>query len=351
MSVSGISYIYSKTMQLTKGYCEGMALPEPTHTPTKVALLDDFQDVGRTLGPWARLGERVEVTAFTETIAGEDALAVALEPFDVIVAMRERTAFPRSLIERLGNLRLLVTTGMANAAIDMQALRERGVTVCGTTGSFPATLELTWALLLGVARHLGEEDRAIREGGWQHTIGTEVAGRTLGLVGLGRIGSAMVPVAHAFGMDVIAWSANLTVDGASAAGAERVEKQELFTRADFVSIHYSLSERSRGIVGTREIARMKPTAFLVNTSRGPLVDTQALLEALREGRIAGAALDVYDQEPLPVEHPLRSAPRTLLSPHLGYVASGAYERWWREIVEDVETFLDGDPVRVIDPLS
>jgi phosphoglycerate dehydrogenase-like enzyme len=269
----------------------------------------------------------------------------------VIVAMRERTAFPRSLIERLGNLRLLVTTGMANAAIDTQALCERGVIACGTTGSSPATLELTWALLLGVSRHLCEEDRTIREGGWQHTIGTELAGRTLGLVGLGRIGSAMVPVADAFGMHVIAWSENLTADGAHAAGTERVEKQELFARADFVSIHYKLSERSRGIVGTREIARMKPTAFLVNTSRGPLVDTQALLDALHEQRIAGAALDVYDEEPLPPAHPLRSTPRTLLSPHLGYVASSAYERWWREIVEDVEAFLDGDPVRVIDPRS
>jgi phosphoglycerate dehydrogenase-like enzyme len=324
---------------------------ESTRPPTKVALLDDFQDVGRTLGPWARLGGRVEVSAFTETIVGEDELAATLAPFEVIVAMRERTAFPRSLIERLASLRLLVTTGMANAAIDMQALREQDVTVCGTAGSSPATLELTWALLLGVARHLGEEDRAIRDGGWQHTIGTEVAGGTLGLVGLGGIGSAMVPVAHAFGMEVIAWSENLTADRAQGAGTVRVEKDELFARADFVSIHYKLSERSRGIVGAREIAGMQPTAFLVNTSRGPLVDTQALLEALHAGRIAGAALDVYDEEPLPPAHPLRSAPRTLLSPHLGYVASGAYGRWWREIVEDVEAFLDGHPVRVIDPLS
>jgi phosphoglycerate dehydrogenase-like enzyme len=315
----------------------------------RVALLDDFQDVGRTMGPWSRLGDRAQVTAFTATIAGEDALAAALEPFAVIVAMRERTAFPRSLLERLPNLRLLVTTGMANAAIDLAALGDRGVTVCGTGGTAAPTLELTWALMLAVSRHLCEEDRSIRSGGWQHTIGPELAGRTLGLVGLGRIGALMVPVARAFGMEVIAWSQHLTTADARAAGAQRVEKATLFDRADFVSIHYKLSERSVGIIGAAEIDAMKRTAFLVNTSRGPLVDLDALLAALREGRIAGAALDVYDDEPLPLDHPLRSAPRTVLSPHIGYVATGAYERWWREVVEDIEAFLGGDPIRVLGP--
>ena len=315
---------------------------------TNVAVLDDFQDVGRTMGPWSRLGDCADVTAFTVTISGEDARAAALEPFEVIVAMRERTAFPRSLLQRLPNLRLLVTTGMVNAAVDLDALRDRGVTVCGTGGSPASTLELTWALLLAVSRHLCEEDRSVREGGWQHTIGPELAGRTLGLVGLGRIGSLMVPVARAFGMDVIAWSQHLSAADARAAGAERVGKDELFARADFVSIHYKLSERSVGIVGAAELGRMKRTAFLVNTSRGPLVDLDALLAALREGRIAGAGLDVYDEEPLPPDHPLRSAPRTVLSPHIGYVATGAYERWWHEVVEDVGAFLEGDPIRVID---
>jgi phosphoglycerate dehydrogenase-like enzyme len=313
----------------------------------KVALLDDFQDVGRTMGPWSRLGDRVEVTAFTAPITGEDALATVLQPFEVLVAMRERTAFPRSLVERLPGLRLLVTTGMANAAVDLDALRDRGVTVCGTQSSSPSTLELTWALLLAVSRHLCDEDGAVRHGGWQHTIGPELGGRTLGLLGLGRIGSQMVPVAKAFGMEVIAWSQHLTAAVAHAAGAELVEKQELFARADFVSIHYKLSERSVGIVGAAEIESMKATAFLVNTSRGPLVDTGALLAALHEGRIAGAGLDVYDEEPLPREHPLRAAPRTVLTPHIGYVATGNYERWWRQIVEDIEAFLDGEPVRVI----
>jgi phosphoglycerate dehydrogenase-like enzyme len=314
-----------------------------------VALLDDFQDLGRAMGPWSRLQGRVAVEAFNETIAGEDQLAAT--PFEVIVAMRERTPFPRSLIERLPKLRLLITTGMHNAALDFKALQERRVTVCGTTSGGACTVELTWALLLAAARHICEEDRAIRNGGWQHTIGPELEGRTLGLLGLGRIGSMMVPVARAFGMQVVAWSENMTASDASAAGAERVEKEDLFRRADFVSIHYKLSARSAGIVGGRELAWMKPTAFLVNTSRGPLVDQDALLAALRDGRIAGAALDVYDEEPLPRDHPLRSAPRTVLSPHLGYVATGPYERWWREIVENVEAFLDGEPVRLIGAAS
>jgi len=314
---------------------------------TEVALLDDFQDLGRQLGPWSRLADRTTVTAFTHSIAGEDDLARALEPFEVIVAMRERTAFPRSLVRRLPRLRLLVTTGMANAALDLPALEEHGVTVCGTGGTAAPTVELTWALLLAVSRHICEEDRSMRDGGWQHTIGPELAGRTLGLVGLGRIGRLVVPVARAFGLEVIAWSQNLTDADAQVVGVERVGKDALFARADFVTVHYKLGPRSVGLVGADELALMKPTAFLVNTSRGPIVDTAALVSALERGQIAGAGLDVYDEEPLPVDHPLRSAPRTVLSPHLGYVASGGYERWWREIVEDVEAFLDGTPIRVI----
>jgi phosphoglycerate dehydrogenase-like enzyme len=313
----------------------------------RVALLDDFQDIGRAMGPWSRLRGRVAVEAFTDAILGEDRLAATLAPFEVIVAMRERTPFPRALIERLPKLRLLITTGMHNAALDFRALEERGVTVCGTTSGGASTVELTWALLLAASRHICEGDRAIRDGGWQHTIGPELEGRTLGLLGLGRIGSLMVPIARAFGMHVIAWSQNMTASDATAAGAERVEKEELFRRSDFVSVHYKLSARSAGIVGEEEIAWMRPTAFLINTSRGQLVDQDALLAALRDGRIAGAALDVYDEEPLPRGHPLRSAPRTVLSPHIGYVATGPYERWWREIVENVEAFLDGEPVRLI----
>jgi phosphoglycerate dehydrogenase-like enzyme len=315
---------------------------------TRVALLDDFQDVGRTLADWDRLGDAVEVTPFTAAIKGLDKLERTLAPFEVIVAMRERTAFPRELIARLPNLQLIVTTGMVNAAIDLDAARESGVTVCGTTGFSASTLQLTWALLLAVSRHLVAEDRAIREGGWQHTIGPELDGRTLGLVGLGRLGSAMVPIARAFGMEVIAWSQNLTDVQAQEAGAKRVSKRELFERADFVSVHYKLSERSQGLIGAEELQAMKPTAFLINTSRGPIVDTQALLAALEDGTIAGAGLDVYDEEPLPADHPLRSAPRTVLTPHIGYVSTGTYEAWWPQIVEDIEAFLAGSPVRVVE---
>jgi phosphoglycerate dehydrogenase-like enzyme len=262
--------------------------------------------------------------------------------------MRERTAFPRELIERLPNLRLLVTTGMGNAALDLPALRDHGVTVCGTTGMSAATLQLTWALLLAVSRHVVEEDRAIRAGGWQHTLGPELDGRTLGLVGLGRIGSAMVPVAKAFGLQVIAWSQNLTDEEANHAGATRVGKRALFAQSDFVSIHYKLSDRSRGLVGAEELGAMKPTAYLINTSRGPIVDTAALLDVLTRGQIAGAGLDVYDEEPLPVDDPLRTAPSTVLTPHIGYVATGTYARWWTQIVEDVEAFLAGAPIRVLE---
>lgn len=315
---------------------------------TQIALLDDFQDVGRTLGPWQRLGPDAHVTAFTKAITGIDRLAEALHPFDVIVAMRERTAFPRELVERLPKLKLLVTTGMGNAALDLPALRDHGVTVCGTTGTSAATLQLTWALLLAVSRHVVEEDRAIREGGWQHTLGPELDGRTLGLVGLGRIGSAMVPVAKAFGLRVIAWSQNLTDERANHAGATRVGKRALFQQSDFVSIHYKLSDRSRGLVGADELGAMKSTAYLINTSRGPIVDTAALLDALTRGQIAGAGLDVYDEEPLPVDHPLRTAPHTVLTPHIGYVATGTYAGWWTQIVEDVEAFLAGAPIRVLD---
>jgi phosphoglycerate dehydrogenase-like enzyme len=324
--------------------------PEPTFVrdgePLAVALLDDYQDVGRTLGPWSRLDGRVSLEAFVRPLARER-LVATLARFDAIVAMRERTPFDRALVEGLPRLRLLVTTGMHNAALDLDALGERGVTVCGTEADGSTTVELTWALLLALARNVCEEDRSLRAGGWQHTLGAELRGRTLGLIGLGRLGRGMVPVARAFGMEVIAWSQNLTPAAARAAGAVRVEKDELLRSADFISLHYKLSPRSIGLLGARELALIKPTAFVINTSRGPLIDERALLGALHDGRIAGAALDVYDREPLPEGDPLRSAPRTVLTPHIGYVARGTYERWWPEIVEDVAGFLDGSPLRVI----
>ena len=265
----------------------------------KVAILDDYQGVAQSLGPWAELGDAVSVTAFDDHVAGDDALAERLAPFEVVVAMRERTPFPAERLARLPNLKLLVTTGRANASIDMDAARDLGVVVAGTNGLSSPTVELTWALILAVCRNVSAEDRAIRDGGWQHTIGPELCGRTLGVVGLGRLGSRIAAIGQAFEMDVIAWSQNLQAEHAASLGVEAVGKDELFRRADVVTIHLKLSERTRGLVGAPELAAMRPTAYLVNTSRGPIVDEAALLAALHDGTIAGAALDVYDVEPLP----------------------------------------------------
>jgi phosphoglycerate dehydrogenase-like enzyme len=317
--------------------------------PVRVVVLDDYQQVALAAGPWDRLGDRCTVETLTEHIADTDALVAALAGAQVVVAMRERTAFDAERLGRLPDLRLLVTTGMGNAAIDMQTAAARGVVVCGTGGRPRHTVELTWALILALLRSVPAEDARMRAGGWQHTVGTELDGKTLGLVGLGRIGSAMVPVARAFGMDVIAWSTNLEPARAAEAGATAVAKRELFERADVVSVHYKFSERSAGIVGAGEIAAMRPTAYLVNTSRGPLVDTDALLRALHDGAIAGAALDVYDREPLPPDDPLRRAPRTVLTPHLGYVTRENYAVFFGDVVQDIEAWLDGRLERLLTP--
>jgi phosphoglycerate dehydrogenase-like enzyme len=316
--------------------------------PLRVAVLDDYQDVALRFGPWDRLGAAVEVTTFHGHLADDDAIVARLAPFDAVVAMRERTPFPRARLERLPALRLLVTTGMRNASIDVDAARDLGVVVCGTRGAAgPSTTELTWALILAVTRHVCAEDAAMRAGGWQHTIGPELSGRTLGVIGLGRQGSAVAAIGRAFGMEVIAWSQNLTPERAAEAGATRVEKEQLFRRADVVTVHVVLSGRTRGLVGAAELAAMRPTAYLVNTSRGPIVDETALLAALRDGTIAGAALDVFDTEPLPPDHPLRSAPNTVVTPHIGYVATGAYATFYADAVEDVAAYLDGVPVRLL----
>jgi phosphoglycerate dehydrogenase-like enzyme len=288
------------------------------------------------------------VTVFTEHIADTEALVAALQPYDVIVAMRERTPFTADRLRRLPSLRLLVTTGMRNASIDLAAAREHGVTVCGTRGSATDTAELTWGLILAVARHIPYEDQTLRTGGWQRTIGTALHGATLGVIGLGRLGSAVARVGQAFGMDAIAWSQNLTDEQAREAGVERVTKQDLLSRADVVTIHYQLSERSVGLIGAADLALMKPTAYLINTSRGPIVDTVALLAALRDGTIAGAGLDVYDIEPLPADHPLRSAPNTVLTPHLGYVTERTYRIFYADAVADIAAFARDAPIRVIE---
>jgi phosphoglycerate dehydrogenase-like enzyme len=320
-------------------------------TPVRIVVLDDYQQVALEAGPWERLPGRCTVTTLTEHVADTEALVAALAGAQVVVAMRERTPFNAERLDRLPDLRLLVTTGMGNAAIDLDAAARNEVVVSGTGGRARHTVELAWGLILALLRSIPQEDARIRTGGWQHTVGTELDGATLGLVGLGRLGSAMVPAARAFGMDVIAWSQNLDAARAAEAGAEAVAKDELFRHADVVSVHYKLSPRSAGIVGAAEIGAMKPTASIVNTSRGPLVDTDALLRALHDGAIAGAALDVYDREPLPPGDPLRSAPRTVLTPHLGYVTRENYAVFFADIVEDIAAWLDGRPERVLTPTS
>ena len=315
----------------------------------RVVVLDDYQHVALESGPWDRLAGRCDVRTLTEHVDGTDALVEALAGAPVVVAMRERTRFDAERLGRLRELRLLVTTGMANAAIDLDAAAANGIVVCGTRGRGSHTVELTWGLILALLRSIPQEDARIRAGGWQHTLGTELRDATLGLVGLGRLGSAMVPVARAFGMDVIAWSQNLDPARAAEADVEAVAEEELFARADVVSVHYKLSERSAGIVGAAEIGAMKPTAYLVNTSRGPLVDTAALLRALHDGAIAGAALDVHDREPLAPGDPLRSAPRTVLTPHLGYVTRENYRVFFADVVDDIAAWLDGRVERRLTP--
>ena len=300
---------------------------------TRIAILDDYQDVARRYGDWDSLD--AEVVVFTDH---HDDIG-HLEPFDVIMAMRERTPFPRERLRRLPNLKLLVTTGMGNAAIDTDAARELGITVAGTGGTPTHTAELTWGLILGLARQIPEEDARVRAGGWQQTVGFELAGRTLGVIGLGRLGSQVARIGEAFGMHVIAWSQNMETS---------LTKEDLLRRSDVVTIHVRLSERTRGLIGAEELALMKPTAYLINTSRGPIVDEDALLAALHNNAIAGAGIDVYAEEPLPPDHPLRTAPNTVLTPHIGYVTDASYARFYEDAVEDIAAWQRGEPIRLID---
>ena len=315
----------------------------------KIAVLDDYQNVAREMADWSRIEAEHEVTFFDQPYEGLEGFTKRLEPFEIVCIMRERSPFSREVIERLPNAKVFVTAGMRNAAIDMEACQERGITVLGTGGSAESTPELAWGMIISLARHIHVENARMREGSWITTLGRDVAGSTLGLIGLGRLGGRMAEIGRVFRMDVIAWSQNLTDERAEAAGVRRVTRDELFRQSDFISIHYKLGERSKGLVGREELGLMKPTAYLVNTSRGPIVDTEALIEALTEGRIAGAGIDVYDEEPLPADHPLRSCPRTILTPHLGYVTEGTYRAFYGEIVEDIEAWLKGEPVRVLVP--
>lgn len=314
----------------------------------RIAVLDDYQGVASDFADWSLLPEGSEVTAFRDHVDDTGELLARLAPFDVVIAMRERTPFTAERLAGLPRLRLLITTGAVNAAIDVAAARDRGVLVCGTGLYGPATAELTWGLILGSARHIGAEDRALREHAWQTTVGTDLAGATLGVVGLGRLGSAVATVGRAFGMNVLAWSTNLTPERAAEVGVTHVTKEELLANSDVVTIHLKLSARTTGLIGAPELALMKPTALLVNTSRGPIVDTDALVAALHAQRLGGAALDVYDIEPLPAAHPLRTAPHTLLTPHLGYVTERNYEICYGHAVEDILAFDAGTPLRVVE---
>ena len=308
-----------------------------------IAVLDDYQHVADSFADWSRLGDH-ELTFFHESLGD---VAAALEPFEIVCAMRERTAFPAEVFERLPNLRLLVTTGMRNAAVDLEAAAAHGVTVCGTEVPSTPTAELAWGLILALARHIPVEDAGMREGGWMTTVGVDLTGKTLGILGLGRLGSIVARYGAAFGMRLIAWSENLAAERAAESGAELVTKDELFSTADVVTIHLVLSRRTHGLIGAREIGLMKPTAFLVNTSRGPIVDQTALRAALESGAIAGAGIDVYDREPLPADDPLRRAPNTVLTPHLGYVTEDTYRVFYGQTIENVEAFLAGEAMRVI----
>jgi phosphoglycerate dehydrogenase-like enzyme len=312
-----------------------------------VTVLDDYQRVALTSADWLPVQRSHTVEVVDRHIADHSELVERLLASEIVVAMRERTPFPASLLGALPNLRLLITTGMANAVIDLGAAQAAGVTVCGTQGSGNAMPELTIGMMIALTRNFAQEDAAVRAGGWQHTIGPGLSGRTLGIVGLGRLGTPVATLGQALGMSVIAWSPHLTTQRAQAAGARSVSKAELFATSDVVSIHMPLAEVTRGIVGTAELAAMKPTAYLINTSRGPIVDETALIAALQHHRIAGAGLDVYDVEPLPPDHPLRGLRNTLLLPHIGYVTSDAYRTMYAHVVEDIVAWDAGHPVRVL----
>ncbi|MGC5343704.1 D-2-hydroxyacid dehydrogenase family protein [Streptomyces sp. DT171] len=315
----------------------------------RCAVLDDYQEVALSVADWSSVGSEVEVTAFRRHFATEDELVAAIEGCEIVVAMRERTPFTERVLDRLPRLRLLVTTGMRNASIDLGAAARRGITVCGTASGSEPAVELTWALILGLARRIGEESGALRAGGpWQSTLGTDLHGNRLGLLGLGKIGTRVARVGQAFGMEVTAWSQNLTAERADAVGVRLAgSKEDLLETSDFVSVHLVLGDRTRGLLGADELKRMRPSAYLVNTSRAAIVDRTALADALRGGWIAGAGLDVFEHEPLPADDEFRSLPNLLATPHLGYVTERNYRGYFTQAVEDIAAFLAGRPVRAL----
>jgi phosphoglycerate dehydrogenase-like enzyme len=314
----------------------------------RCAILDDYQNVALAMADWSKVTGDIDIKVFSRHLGSADNVVSALQGFAIVCAMRERTPFPRAVIERLPDLKLLITTGMRNASIDLGAAKDHGVAVCGTESFGNGTVAIATGLMIDLARRIGYENARLKAGApWQTSIGLDLEGMTLALLGLGRLGSRMAEIGRAFEMNIVAWSENLTAERCRAAGAEHVARDELFRRADFLSVHLQLSERTRGLVGARELGLMKPTAFLINTSRGPIVEEAALLAALREKRIAGAGLDVFETEPLPIDHPLRTLDNVVLTPHLGYVTAQNYRTFFTGMVEDIRAFLDGKPLRVL----
>ena len=305
----------------------------------RIAVLDDFQNVALSMADWSALDGSATITVFDDHLSAPDAVVARLQPFDVVCVMRERTPMTRDIISRLPKLRLIASTGPGNSSIDLQAAAERGIEVAHTGYHSSPTVELAWALILGGARNLVVESASVRSGGWQRSVGDDLAGRTLGVLGLGNIGTAVARIGNAFGMNVVAWSENLTAARAAEAGASLVSKDQLFEQADILTIHLVLSRRTRGLVGSRELGLMRPTARLVNTSRGPIVVEADLIVALQNGKLAGAALDVFDQEPLPPSHPFRTLPNVLATPHIGYVSRGLYKRFYQDTVVNIQRWL------------
>jgi phosphoglycerate dehydrogenase-like enzyme len=313
----------------------------------RIAVLDDYQNVSQSLADWSALDGKATIDVFNAPLGDEDAVAQALAGYDAIVCMRERTPVPASLIERLGDLKLIITTGMRNRSIDMDATSRQSITVCGTPGLGAPAGELAWALIIALMKNIPSDDRSMRNGEWQPEVGLSLGGKTLSVFGLGKLGAYVAKIGLAFEMNVIAWSQNLTDERAAEIGVRRVTKEEALSEADVLTIQLVLSDRSRGLIGAPELALMKPTAFLVNTSRGPIVEESALINALQRKQIAGAGLDVYDVEPLPVSHPLRSLENTILTPHTGYVTAENLSGMYQSAVENIAAFIDGNPVRVL----
>jgi len=314
-----------------------------------VAILDDYQAVAQQMADWSQLPPGINVQFFHDHIADEDSLVDRLKNFQVVMGMRERTPFPRSVLDRLPELRLLVTAGMGNAVFDIPAATELGIVVTGTGGVGEGPTELTWGLILALARRIPQEDRLTREGNWGTTVGIGLKDKTLGLLGLGHIGSLVGKVGAALGMNIIAWSQNLTPERAAECGATLVDKDTLFKESDVLSVHVQLSDRTRGLVGAKELSLMKPTSYLINISRGPIVDELSLIQALTSGSIAGAGLDTFDIEPLPTNHPLLGLSNTVITPHLGYVTEDGYRVRYTQVVEDIRAFISGESIRVLNP--